>query len=502
MTAEEALWPKRMNSTDALFWTMDRLPEMRSTIGALVILERRPAWERIVHDHEWLSHELPRMRQRVVDVPWGLAPPEWIEDPQFDLGYHLRHVAVPAPGHLEDVLAEAGPLYATAFDRDRPLWETYVIEGLAGGRGALFVKMHHCMLDGIGGSRLFEKLLSERRAARRPRPAPPLNGRSTNTAALLWRAGVDDLEDAASASWTALWSLGSTALAPAAALTTIEQGLKMARGFARELLVPRAHSPLHGSRSLSRRLATFEMSLPKIAAVGSRFHATINDVILAIVSGAMRRWHSIHGADVTQLRALVPLSIRTEEENQAGNRIGLMVVSLPVGERNPVRRLEMVHERMARIKGDRGAQLYPLLARIMTSLPTALAAQIGRQQTSRANFVCTNVPGPRRTCYFAGERIEKIYPYAPLVGDHPVGIALYSYRDTLCVGLDVDPLAMTDLPRFSEALRDSYEEVLRTDRQQPATLPARRGARRRAVALTASTVSMSRRRHRVPRGRR
>jgi diacylglycerol O-acyltransferase len=482
MTAEGAVWPIRMNPTDALFWSMDRIPEMRSTVGALMILERAPSRERIYEEHERLSHEVPRMLQRVVEVPLGLAPPEWIEDPQFDLRYHVRRVAVPAPGGLEDVLAEISPLYATALDRDQPLWESYVIEGLAGGRGAVFVKMHHCVIDGVGGSRLFEKLMRERRLGAPATAAHDGDGRSTSATALLRRAAFYNLEEAAGASWTALQSLRTAASAPGTALEGIEHGFKMLRGFVRELVVMRAHSPLHQARSLSRQLSTLEMSLAKIDAVCSRFGATNNDIVLTIVSGAMRRWHGDRGAEVSQLRALVPVNIRALEENDAGNRLGLLAVALPVGERDPLRRLRAIQDRMGQSKGDRRAQLYPLLARVMAALPTAVAKEIGRQQTNRANFVCTNVPGPRRTCYFAGEAIEKIYPYAPMVGDHPVAIALYSYRDALCAGLDIDPLAMPDLSRFRGALQESYEEILRMGRRRPTVLPSRSPHRRRGAA--------------------
>lgn len=458
--AEQMIWPTRMNATDALFWLMDKIPEMRSTIGALVILERAPSRERLHAEFERLSYDLVRMRQRVVDVPFTLAPPEWVEDPQFDLDYHLRTVAVPAPGGLDELLAEMGPLYATAFDRDRPLWEAYVAEGLLGGRGALFIKMHHCLVDGVGGTRLFETLLSERRDTAGGPVTHTLDLRSTGFAAVLGRALLYNAEEMLSMMQAALGSLLDVALTPSSLLAGIPRGLKTLTGFGRELAVRRAESPLHESRSLSRRLSTFELSLPQIDAARERLSATNNDVILTIVSGAMHRWHTSHGADVKELRAMVPVNLRAAANDTLGNRIGLLAVSLPVGEPNPLLRLRTIQERMGRIKGDRRARLYPVLARLMMAMPTALAERLGRQQTSRTNFVCTNVPGPRRTCYLAGEVIEEIYPYAPLVGDHPVAVALYSYRDRVFIGLDVDAMAMHDLPHFRDALQESYDELL------------------------------------------
>jgi hypothetical protein len=196
----------------------------------------------------------------------------------------------------------------------------------------------------------------------------------------------------------------------------------------------------------------------------------------------MHRWHTSRGADVQSLRAMMPVSLRGSDELNAGNRIGLLAVKLPIGEPNPLERLRTIQVRTSRVKTDKRAALYPLVARVMNALPLAVAERLSRQQTSRANFVCTNVPGPRHTCYMAGEVIEKIYAYAPLVGDHPVAIALYSYRDMLHVGLDVDPVSMDDLPHFRDALAEAYDEVLNVGRRAAVVRrPASRAKRTRAA---------------------
>jgi hypothetical protein len=155
-------------------------------------------------------------------------------------------------------------------------------------------------------------------------------------------------------------------------------------------------------------------------------------------------------------------------------------VSLPIGEPDPLRRLRIIQERMRRIKEDRRATAYPVLARVVAALPLAASEQLLRQQIGHTNFVCTNVPGPTHTCYLAGEAIERIYAYAPLVGDHPVAIALFTYREVMWVGLDVDPLAMDDLPHFRDALHESYAEIVNIGRQGDIRLPRR--PRRRPVA--------------------
>jgi diacylglycerol O-acyltransferase len=473
MAAYGMHFPDRMNSTDAMFWLLDKVPDLRSTAGALAVLERAPTRQRIREEFDRLSGVLVRMRQRVVEVPLGLAPPEWVEDPQFDRDYHVRFVAIGGSGGMDELLEEISPLYATAFDPERPLWEAYVAEGLAGGRGAVFLKMHHCLTDGVGGARLFEVLLANRSHGAKPPRRRRTASRPITPAAVLWRAARDSLGNAVEASGAMLQATTAAALRPGTTLWNIPRYVQTLTGFGRELIATRAESPLHHQRSLSRKLSTFDMSLREIDAARTRLDATNNDVVLTVVSGAMRRWHSAHGAIPHELRVLVPVNLRPQDDATAGNRLALLAVRLPVGESDPIRRLQLIQDQMGRIKADRRATLYPLLARAMTALPLFVAKQIGRQQTTRTNFVCTNVPGPRATCYLAGEAIEKIYPYVPLVGDHPVGIALCSYRDSMSVGLDIDPLAMDDLPYFRQALRDAYEETLSAGRHTPR--PAVRG---------------------------
>ena len=487
MQTEAVEWPDRMNPTDALFWLMDKIPEMRSTTGALLLLERPPSRQRIRAAFERMCENLPRLRQLVVPVPLGLAPPEWVDDPQFDLDYHLRYVAVSAPGSLDNLLEELSPLYATALDPERPLWEAYVAEGLLDGRGAVFIKLHHCVTDGIGGVRLFAELFGHRSESDAVPLRRPPNGRATTTAALLWRALLYNLDGAVRSGASTFDALLTAVRRPGEVLSGMQRAARTATGIGHELTGSRAESPLHHRRSLSRRLSTFEMPLSKIDAVRGPLQATNNDIVLTVVSGAMHRWHASRGSDVHELRAMVPVNLRGGEDAKAGNRLALLAVRLPIGEPNPLRRLRVIQERMRQIKDDRRATAYPVLARLMTALPLAVAEQLIRQQTARTNFVCTNVPGPKHTCYLGGEAIERVYAYAPLVGDHPVAIALFTYRDVMWVGLDVDPLAMDDLPRFRDALHESYAEIVNIGRRGDMRLP-RRSRRRPAAPHRASTA--------------
>jgi diacylglycerol O-acyltransferase / wax synthase len=453
-------FPARMNATDALFWLLDTVPDLRSTVGALIILDRPPEPGRLRDDFMRLAASYPRLRQRVLDAPLNLAPPEWVEDEQFDLDYHLRTIAVPPPGSMADLLDSLGPLFATPLDRDRPLWEAYDAGRLVDDRSAVFVKMHHCLMDGVGGTRVLTGLLGQRCETMPAEIPPELARPSAAMPDRLWRALAHDLGDLAAAGGAGLGTLRDAVLHPLDATSRLASDVRRLLGLTADLSVARADSPLHHERSLSRRLATFDMFLSEIDSVRKRLGATNNDIVLTVVSGALHRWHTSRGADVKELRALVPVNLRGTAEDAAGNRIALLAIDLPVGEPSPIERLRRIQERMSRVKRDRRATLYPLVIRLLLSLPVPIVARVGRQQMRRTNLVCTNVPGPQQTCYLAERAIERIYAFAPMVGDHPVAIALYSYRDMVLMGLDVDPLAMPDLPHFLDALRESYLEIV------------------------------------------
>jgi diacylglycerol O-acyltransferase len=455
-------FPPRMSSTDAVFWHLDRVPELRSTIAALVLLDRGPSRARLRQAFADLAAYLPRLRQRVVEVPLNLAPPEWIDDPFFDLDYHLRYVAVSKPGTLTDLLELVSPLYSTPLDRERPLWEAYVIEGLGDGRGALFAKLHHSLTDGIGGTRLVADLLGTvgcpPTAVARTVDADA--ERSTGVAARIWRANRERIAETVAVGPRAVASIRRGLTRPTRTIAEVQRTVRGACAVARELLAPRATGPLRQRRSFSHRLAVFEMPVAELDAVRARVGATNNDIILTIIAGALHRWHTSHGIEIHALQALVPVSTRHVSDLTTGNQLALVAVSLPVGEPNPLRRLRVLQGRMGEVKRDQRAWLYSQLARVVSALPLALAMQIGRQQMSRTDVVCTNVPGPTETCRLAGATIQEIYPFAPLAGNHPLALTLYSYRESMWVGLVSDPVVMADVPHFLDYLRESFDETV------------------------------------------
>jgi len=245
-------FPARMNATDALFWLLEAVPELRSTVGGLLILDREAEPGRLRDDFARLATGYPRMRQRVVDAPCNLAFPEWVEDDQFDLDYHLRTIAVPAPGSMPDLLESLGPLLATPLDRSRPLWEAYDMGRLVDGRSALFMKVHHCLMDGVGGTRVITGLLGERREAvpwESPPAEPPA---SLAMIARIQRALVHQAGEIAAKGNAGLRAIRDAIFHPVAATAELANDVRRLLGLAADVSLLRADSPLHNARSLSR----------------------------------------------------------------------------------------------------------------------------------------------------------------------------------------------------------------------------------------------------------
>jgi WS/DGAT/MGAT family acyltransferase len=379
-------------------------------------------------------------------------------------------------------LAELGPLYESPLDVNRPLWEAYVADGLADGRGAVFLKVHHSMIDAAESTRLLESLLGARRpsVAARKEGAPRL--RPVGSVQLLDRAlrdGIGEVFDLggsiARAAGHALWNPGRTA-------ASVLSGLRAGRSLARELLSTRAENPPGVSRSLSRRLAVFEMRRSEVDRVRERLGATVNEVLLAVVSGALHRWCQVEGLEVDDLGALVPFDPR-EGDGGAGSRMTPVSIPLPVGEPRMLRRLRVIQERMDRAKSDRPQTLYPWFARAVLAMPLPVAELLVRRKNSRASLVCASLAGPGRGCFLAGQPIERIYPYVPLSGDHPLAVAALAYRDTLCVGVDIDAVAMGNLDRLRSDLQASYGELLRCGSPRSGAQMRRRRPSRRRAAL-------------------
>lgn len=415
-----------------------------------------------------IEHRLPlvpRYRQKVREVPGGLGLPVWVDDPDFDIDFHVRHAALAEPG-TEDVLRElVGRLLARQLDRSRPLWEVYVVEGLADGRLAVITKTHHAMVDGLASMDIGAALLDLTAEPRETAPEHWQPARepygvelaATATVEALLRprrlvlgvAGraVRDVRETTSAVGRAVGGLVSTG-----------------RGAATSRPVP----ALNAATGAQRRYGMVRTSLADHRAVRKAHGGTVNDVVLAVVAGGLRRWLISRGEPLvegTAVRALVPVSVRARRGG-GGNAISAYLVDLPVAEDDPVLRLASVRDAMEAHKRSGRAVGAAALVRLVGLAPPVLhsiGARLASQYSSRLyNVLVTNVPGPPRPLYAMGARMLDMYPVVPLAGGQAVAIGITSYDGGVHYGLTADRDAMSDVDVLAEALGESLAELLDT----------------------------------------
>ena len=405
---------------------------------------------------------VPRYRQRLAFVPLGQGRPRWVDDPHLNLRYHVRSTALPAPGSERQLRDLAGRVFSQQLDRDKPLWELWMAEGLEGGGFALLAKTHHALVDGIAGMDIVSVLfdVSAEPAAPTapgdrwvPRPLPSavkLLGQ-----ALLERATVP-----------AEVTRGARALfrAPRRALDGLRDAAVGVGAMAWTGLNPAPSSPYNGTIGPHRRFTWARAELADLKAIKDELGGTVNDVVLATVAGALGRHLRRRGqqTDGLELKAMVPVSVRGElEEGQLGNRVAAIMAPLPVWCQEPVARLDLVRESLKDLK--RGGQAVG--ARVLTELtgfapPTIMgpaARLVSRQRFF--NLVVTNVPGPQFPLYLMGREMIDPFPMVPLAKGQGLGVALLSYNGRINFGLVGDYDLLWDLDELAEDVRASLAEL-------------------------------------------
>jgi len=407
-------------------------------------------------------HRIPRYRQRLAWIPIE-DHPVWVDDDRFNIHYHVRHTALPAPGDDRQLKRLCARVMSQQLDRDRPLWEMWVVEGLEHERFALVCKTHHCMVDGISGVDLLAVLLSaapdkefEPGPTWYPNPAP---------------GGLALLRDAA---WRRAAAPFAIAGAAVSALRQPELAWERARDIAGGLgqtlaaaLSPAADTPLNRPIGPHRRFDWVGFDIAEVKRVKDRLGGTVNDVVLATVAGAVSRFLEQRGIPLRRqkemdFRAFCPVSVRSAEERGAlGNRVSSIVARLPIAERDPARRIAAVREVTADLKRSKQA----LGAEVLTSVsewtaPTlaALAARLAFANRL-SNVVVTNVPGPQIPLYLLGARMLETYPMVPLFESQGLGVALFSYGGGLYWGFNADWDQFPDLHDFVVAIDASFREL-------------------------------------------
>ncbi|GAA3076328.1 wax ester/triacylglycerol synthase family O-acyltransferase [Pseudonocardia yunnanensis] len=406
---------------------------------------------------------VPRYRQKVRDVPGRLGLPVWVDDPDFDLGFHVRRSALPAPG-TEDVLRDlVGRLLARQLDRSRPLWEVYLVEGLADGRFAVVTKTHHAMVDGLASMDIGAALLD---LTPQPRESPPDDwcpAPEPSALELAAMAAAHSLRRPRAALDVAGRAVADVREAASAVGRTVEAVVAAGRSAA----ATRPVQPLNGATGEQRRYGMERTTLADHRAVRKAFGGTVNDVVLAVVAGGLRRWLISRGEPLTadtSVRAMVPVSVRARSRSEgSGNSISAYLVDLPVAEPYPLARLMAVRDAMEIHKRSGqavGASTLVGLVGLAPPILHSLGARLASQFSSRLyNVLVTNVPGPPRPLYAMGARMLDMYPVVPLAGGQAVAIGVTSYDGGVHYGLTADRDAMPDVDVLAAAMGDSLAEL-------------------------------------------
>jgi WS/DGAT/MGAT family acyltransferase len=416
---------------------------------------------------------IPRYRQRLAHTPL-MNEPIWIDDDAFDLDYHVNHVRLPRPGGERQLQRRCAEILERPLDRRRPLWETWIIEGLSGGRFAMLAKVHHCMVDGIAGVDILAAIL-DTAPSEADEPVGPWLPRPIPRERELF---TDELRRRASASLGVVRGLREALRAPWHAGRVVGE---RASAFARLLghLRRAPSTPFNQPIGAHRRIAWLTFDLATIKQVRTRLGGTINDVVLTTVSGAVGRFLARRGVRLDgAFRTVVPVSVRAPDERGVpGNRVSVWLTELPIDEPAAERRLETVSAMTAQFKATNeamGAEVLMQAAEWTTANLINLAAQF-INRTRCFNLIVTNVPGPPVPFYLLGARMVAGYPHLPLFENQGLGVALFSYAGQLYWGVGADWNQMPDLADFMNDLAAAFQELCAAAEVATPATPARRG---------------------------
>jgi diacylglycerol O-acyltransferase len=463
LVAAGAAWSasSEMDVFETVMWRSEADPRLRSTMTTVEILDRPPDWDRLVRAHDWASRIVPRFRQRVVEPPLTLGAPTWLMGGEVDFGYHLQRMTLPGPGSMSQVLEIAQSIAMRPFDRARPLWEAVLLDGLDGGRAAYILKAHHSVTDGIGGIQLLSMLHSRSREPMlgRPEPeAPPSDRRSpvevllSQTARRIAQTPSQAVKRTRGAAVAVARSLGSPARTVGEAIAFVSSVRRMADPAAG------SPSPLLQGRSLAWRFEALEVPLLDLKAAAKQAGGSVNDAFLAAVLGGFRRYHEHFSVDIDTMPVAIPISLRTSAD-AGGNRFAGARFAAPVGEPDPAERIRQVREFVITARAEPAIDVASLLSPTLSHLPAPLLARISASMTSTNDAQVSNVPGIPYPVYLAGSRITHMYPFGPLPGCAAM-ITMVSHDGTCCIGVNMDPAAITDQALLRACLQEGIDEVL------------------------------------------
>jgi diacylglycerol O-acyltransferase / wax synthase len=494
---------ERLSAMDSSFLVFEG-PNTHMNIGGTAVFEAGPLAtasggvdiERIRRYIGSRLHLVPRYRQRLAFVPIENRP-VWVDDDHFNLDYHVRHTSLPRPGDEGQLKRLTGRIMSQQLDRRRPLWEAWVVEGLADGRFALISKVHHCMVDGVSGVDLLAALLKSEpdeaieeppRWVPRPPPTP-------------FQLLRDELLRRAETPFTVRDRLTQALQDPEGTGTRLLDGASAVFDLLRTGLRLPAGTPLNLAVGPHRRFDWLTLDLEDVKEVKNRLRGTVNDVVLATVAGAVRRLLMRHRVDVRTLeyRAAVPVSVRAAQElGTMGNRVSAWLTPIPIQEADPLRRFNRVRDTTARLKEAKqslGAEVLEELAEWAGSSFLTLGVRLA-SWVHPYHLIVTNVPGPQMPLYLLGARMRVGYPVVPLFENQGLGVAVFSYTGQLCWGINADWDMIPGLHEFVSDIRNSFAELHRAAlgrRAHHKAPPSRSpGKRKRAASRALPSAPLAR----------
>jgi diacylglycerol O-acyltransferase / wax synthase len=452
----------RLTGLDASFLHLEDAASHMHVAGVMIFEGSPPPYEELLEAIERRLGLVPRYRQRLAFVPFGQGRPKWVDDPHLNLRYHVRATALPAPGSERQLRELAGRVFSQQLDRDKPLWEIWLVDGLDGDRFAMLSKTHHALVDGISGVDIMSVLFDTS-----PEPAaPPDTGERWLPRPL--PSGAQLLGEALIERATVPAEIARSIRAVLRGPRMVAEGLRDAAvgvgAMAWAGLNPAPSSPYNKPIGPHRRFTWVRVNLADVKAIKNELGGTVNDVVLATIAGALGKHLRRRGqnTDGLELKAMVPVSVRADVERGAlGNRVAAIMAPLPVWCQDPIARLDIVREELKGLKSGGQAVGAQVLTQLSGFAPATVMDQASRVMARQRffNLVVTNVPGPQIPLYLAGKRMIDTFPMVPLAKNQALGVALLSYAGRINFGLVGDYDLIWDLDDFTEDVRESLAEL-------------------------------------------
>ncbi len=457
----------RMGVFDSVLWGVETDPTLRSVITLVVFLDKKPDRAIAKQRVEEMSLRVPALRRRVVGNPVSLVPPRW-ENTDFDMNYHLQFRRAPGKRDERAVLGIAEHMSEQDFDRARPLWECFVVEGMVGGRAAVIMKIHHAITDGVGGMAMAASLfdLTPDAEGRPEMELPPPDDDEDDTDIVDRLSGGVEWQGRRMVGQAKSVVSKGTGLVSGAVSDPMgaAKGSKDFAASVSRLLAPASVplSPVMKGRSLGVHFEVVNLPLAELKAAGKKNGGTLNDAFMTLVSGAMGKYHARHGVsldDAPAVRVNMPVNLRTSGDAVvSGNRWVPARFPLPMGPKDPVERLQALHPLLLQARTEPALEISEPIFRLLTSLPRAATTAIAGGMMKGTDIAATNVPGPPIPVYMAGSKVEALIPFAPK-GGAAVNFALMTYNGIAQLGINVDTAAVYDHEVLLECINEAVDEI-------------------------------------------